>query len=97
MLEKSGGSLASDDKGAQDLTDIEGSPAPVADIWSELTPVGIDCGAGAGICGGGKYYWPRTNVCCVYLVRVQVGLGYLGWDQRQLRTLMYPIGVLGRT
>ena len=33
---------------------IKGSPASVADIWSGLTPVGIDCGGGAESCGGGK-------------------------------------------
>ena len=50
-MKKSGGALASSDKGAQDLTKIEGSLTAVADIWSRPTSVGIDCGAGAESCG----------------------------------------------
>ena len=61
LLENSGGSLDSDDKGAQYPTDIEGAPAPVVDIWSGLTPVGIDCGTGAERCGCGKILLARDQ------------------------------------
>ena len=44
----------------------------------------------------GKDYWPRTDVCCRYLVGVYVGLVYLGWYRCQLRTSIPKIGVLGR-
>ena len=46
--------MASDDKGAQDLTDIERSPTFVADILSGLTLVGIDSGARAESSSGRK-------------------------------------------
>ena len=46
--------MASNNRGACDLTDTVGSPTSVADIWSGLTSVGIDCGSGAESYGGGE-------------------------------------------
>ena len=45
----------------------------------------------------GKDCCRRTDVCCIYLFGVHIGLGYSGQDQRQLRALILPIRVLGRT
>ena len=52
-MEKSVGALASDDKGDQDLKEIEGSSTSGADIWLGITSFGIDCGAVAERYGGG--------------------------------------------
>ena len=43
----------------------------------------------------GKDYWPRTDVCCRYLVRVNVGLVYLDMYQHQLMMLIHPVKVAG--
>ena len=46
--------MASDDEDAQDLTDVVGAPTYVVDIWTGITLVEIDCGAGAERSGGRK-------------------------------------------
>ena len=78
----------SDEGGAHDLAETVVSPTPVADIWSGITLFETDHGARSGAVTAGRDYWPRTGVCWRYLVRDHGGLGYLGLDQRQLRTLM---------
>ena len=40
----------------------------------------------------GRDYWLRNDVCSRYLVRVNVGLGYLGWERGWLRTSMPRLG-----
>ena len=46
--------MAYGDECAIYLTEIKVVPTSVADIFLEITSVGIDCGAGAEICGSAK-------------------------------------------
>ena len=53
-MEKSGGTSASDDRGACELMETVRAPTYVAYIWSGLTLVDTDCGALAESCGNRK-------------------------------------------
>ena len=45
----------------------------------------------------GRNYCPGADACCGYLVRLHIGLGYLGRHQCWLMTSMPPIRVTGCT
>ena len=97
LLVKLGGTLASDEGGARDLTETVGVSTSVEDIWSGLISVETDHGAVAGAAAAGRYYWPMTDIYWRYFVGAHVSLGYLGWDQRQSRTSMTQSKSLERT
>ena len=53
-LETFGEALASEDKVDRDMMEIKGAPTYVADIWSGIMLVGVDCVYREDRCGGRK-------------------------------------------
>ena len=62
--------MASNDGGACDLTEIMGDLTSVADIWSGLTLVEIDCGSGEeSSCGRKKLLAQEQRLLEIYFGR----------------------------
>ena len=57
-----------------------------------LCRLGLIVDLGQRAAAAGEDHWPGTDICYIYLVGVHVGLGYLGWYQRQLSTSMPLVG-----
>ena len=74
--------------GARDLTYTMGYPMSIADIWSGLTSVETNCGAGAESCGNRKVLLALDRNLLEIFFGGHVCLGYLGQDLRRLRTPM---------
>ena len=87
--------MASNKRGARDLTETVGASTSVADIWLGITSVETDCGARAEIYGGRKGLLDRDRSLLDIFGRGPCWFGIFGSGLTSVEDVDVLIGVSG--